>query len=202
MSGLGVLFFIGLYFFIAYQIVKATKTKRTKWLAIAILVLIPTADEVVGRIYLQHLCATEGGLKVYRVINGAEGFMYSLGPTDYWVKERGYQFNETPSSNGRVVRFSKKNGKIIREDDVASKSLYRLKSYIEGEKDSYLKYKLEMSVISNGEILATHDQIGFKGGWVARLLATFGGSNPAWCTNVTAYPEMRTNEIILSTLKP
>jgi len=202
MAGLGVLFFIGIYFFIAYKIVKATKTKRMKWLAILILVLIPTADEVVGRIYLQHLCATEGGLKVYQVAQGVEGFVDSLGPTDYWVKERGYQFIESPSANGRVVRFSRENGQIIRENDVAPKSLYRLKRYTEGEKDSYLKYKLEMSYMPKGEILSTHTQIGFNGGWVARLLASFGGANPVWCRNVSAYPETRTNEIILSTLKP
>jgi len=33
MAGLGVLFFIGLYFFIAYKIVKALKTKASKSLA-------------------------------------------------------------------------------------------------------------------------------------------------------------------------
>lgn len=58
MSGIGVLFVIGLYFFIAYKIVGALKTRRLKWLAVVILVLIPTADAVVGRVYLQHLCAT------------------------------------------------------------------------------------------------------------------------------------------------
>lgn len=79
MSGSGVLFFIGLYFFIAYKVVGAVKTKALKGLAIVIFALIPTADAVVGRIYLQHLCATEGGLKINRVVNGVEGFISSGG---------------------------------------------------------------------------------------------------------------------------
>lgn len=202
MAGLGVLFFVGLYFFIAYRIVKATKTKRTKWLAIVILVLIPTADEVVGRVYLQYLCATEGGLSVNRVINGAEGFVDSSIPTEYWVKERGYQFVESPPSNGRVVRFSRQNGQIIRENDVAPKGLYQTQFRRVGEKIAYLKYINEVSVVSTGEILASYTQIGFKGGWAARLLASFGGSNPVWCKNIVAYPEARYYEIISKTLKP
>lgn len=202
MAGLGVLFFIGLYFFVAYKIVKVTK--RMKWLAILIMVLIPTADEVVGRIYLQHLCATEGGLKVYRVAQGVEGFMDSLGPTDYWVKEHGYQFIESPSANGRVVRFSRKNGQIIRENEVVSKSLYQAKFRRVGEKDAYLKYIDEVLVISTGEILSSYTQIGFNGGWAERFVERFGGGggSPVWCTNIAAYPETRYYEIILKTLRP
>ena len=97
MGGLAVFSLIGLYFFIFYKIVKAIKSKRYKWLAIAILSLIPTADAVVGRIYLQHLCSIEGGLKVYRVAKGVEGFMISGGggDGDIYVEKYGYKFTES-----------------------------------------------------------------------------------------------------------
>ncbi len=202
MSGLGVLFFIGLYFFIAYKVVKAIKTKPLKWLAIVILVLIPTADEMVGRVYLQHLCATEGGLKVHRMVNGVEGFIGAWGdePDAMPVEKYDYSFSEGRPWKGRVKRYSKQNGQIVKENDVLPKSNYRLSLLDKGEvKDSYMRQTLVVETFPVGEVLATDTQIGFNGGWVAHLLASFGGTNPVWCESKDSI--VRYEELILSTLK-
>ena len=139
MGGLAVLLSISLYLVVAYWAITATKASRLKWLVVAVVVLFPTADAIVGRVYLKYLCAKEGGLKVNRVVEHVEGFMEQLG-TDYWVRDGGYQFTENYPTNGKVTRYSKQNGPILREDGVMPKSQYRVGSlHIGGTKNIYLK---------------------------------------------------------------
>lgn len=205
MGGLGVLFVVGLYLFVAYKIVNSTKTKPTRWLAVVILTLIPTADAVVGRVYLKHLCATEGGLRVSKVVTGVEGFMIDSGVTDYWVKTHGYQFVESRPLNERVNRFSRQNDKIILEENVVPKSLYRLHFVKEGDKDFYWKQQRRVEVISTNEILATDTTIGFSGGWAEYFLARFSDAGPgsvAWCDSENNSPEEKYTRVVLNSLKP
>ena len=48
------------------------KKRTTRWavalLVLAVFALIPTWDIVPGRLFFAHLCETEGGLKVYKVV--------------------------------------------------------------------------------------------------------------------------------------
>lgn len=199
MAGLGVLFFIGLYLFIAYKIIKSTNTKRTKWLAVVIMVLIPTADEVVGRIYLQHLCATEGGLKVYRVAQGVEGFMSDGSEDVLAVEKYGYKFSESRPLNGRVSRYSKVNEQIVKETDVLPKSNYRVRYQTTGQKDVYMRQALVVETFPGGEVLATDTQIGFSGGWADRFVAKFGSGSRVWCKSKDV--NARHRELIVSSLK-
>lgn len=199
MAGLSVLFFIGLYFFIAYKIIKATNTKRTKLLAIVILILIPTADEVVGRIYLQHLCTTEGGLKVYRVVQDVEGFMSDGSEDVLAVEKYGYKFSESRPLNGRVNRYSKVNEQVVKEVDVLPKSNYRVRYLTTGQKDIYMRQALVVETYPSGEMLATDIQIGFSGGWVERFVAKFGSGSRVWCKSKDV--NARHRELIVSSLK-
>ncbi len=68
MFGLLILGALILYIVFAIWIVKRQKTKRAKWIAIAILVLIPTWDQLIGRVYFYTLCTTQGGVKVYSTV--------------------------------------------------------------------------------------------------------------------------------------
>lgn len=202
MAGLGVLILVGLYFFIAYQVVKALKTKASKSLAIAILVLIPTVDAIVGRFYLQHLCATEGGLKVYRVAQGVEGFIGAWGESDMAVEKYGYKYSESAPVNGRVNRYSKDNGQVVKEKDVLPKSNYRVRYLTTGRKDIFMRQTLIVETVSGGEVLATDAQIGFNGGWAERFLAQFsgaGGGAVVWCESKDIL--VRYRELIVSSLK-
>jgi len=99
MGGLAVIFFIGFYIFIARKLFKRFDGSRYKWLVLVLIVLVPTGDAVVGRLYLKKLCAEEGGLKVYRVAEHVVGFMDDN--RDYWVQSDGYQFTEDYPVNGR-----------------------------------------------------------------------------------------------------
>lgn len=199
MGGLGVLFCIGLYLFIAFKVIGAFKTSRYQWLVIALVVLIPSGDAVFGRWYLQHLCAKEGGLRVYRVAEHVEGFMDDY--RDYWVKKGGYQFVESYPEDGRVTRYSKQGEQIIKEENVVPKSQYRLRSlHIGDTKNIYLQYQYVLDDTQSGEILATQTQIGFNGGWAEKVIAAFsdGGVNPTWCDYTDFH---NPKEVVNSTLK-
>jgi len=204
MGGLAVIFFIGLYIFIALMVFKRFDGSRYKWLVLALIVLIPSGDAMVGRVYLKYLCTNEGGLKVYRVAEHVEGFMDDGSHSDYWVKEHGYQFSENRLTNGMTTRYSKQNGQLIREDKVISRSQYRVSSsHIGDTKNIYLRSQFVVDT-SQGEILATDTQIAFNGGWAERFLAMFsdaGGGTVAWCSNTELDSVVRHRRLVSSTLK-
>jgi len=65
----------GIYIVIGGLILKRIANKWLKGLVIAIWILIPTGDAIVGRIYLSYLCSTEAGVKVYQTVEL---------PAEYW----------------------------------------------------------------------------------------------------------------------
>lgn len=204
MGGLAVVFFIGLYIAISYWVFKRFDGSNFRWLVVALAVLIPSGDAIVGRLYLKRLCAEEGGLKVSRVVEHVDGFMEQLG-TDYWVRIGGYQFSEEFPLNGKVIRYSKNNGQIVREDNVLPQSQYRVRSeYVGSLRDRYLRHVFLVETIPNRETLATDTQIAFNGGWAERFIALFsdaGGGTVAWCTNTELDPVVRHRRLVSSTLK-
>lgn len=204
MGGLAALFFVGLYISIAYWVFRRFEGSNFRWLVLALAVLIPSGDAVVGRLYLKHLCAEEGGLRVYRVAEHVDGFMDDYG--DYWVKEGKYNFSEQFSAGGKsVMRYSKQDGQIVREDNVLPMSRYGVGLKNMGSvHDRYLRNIFLVESIPNGEILATDTQIAFNGGWAERFIAQFsdsGGGTVAWCTNAELDPVVRHRRIVSSTLK-
>ena len=201
MGGLAMLILIGLYFGLATIAIVKVKPDWAKGLALLATLLIPTTDAVYGRIKLQGMCKAEGGLKVYRVINGVEGFMDNS-TRDYWIKNHGYQFTESSPVNGKVTRYSKKDGQIIKEDPVSPKSQYQIRHKIYGEKEPFRHDQYLIVNIVTSEILATDTQIGFNGGWVERFIATIsdGGINPIWCTTQGVEPVLWNKRIVLNTL--
>lgn len=206
MGGLAVVFFIGIYIAIAYWVFKRFDGSNFRWLVVALAVLIPSGDAIVGRLYLKHLCAEEGGLKVSRVVEHVDGFMdYAFSGGDYWVKERGYQFTEDRPVNEMTTRYSKQNGQISRENNVLPQSQYRVRSeYVGSLRDPYLRHVFLVETIPNRETLATDTQIAFNGGWAERFIALFsdaGGGTVAWCTNTEKQPDVRYEKIISTVLK-
>lgn len=58
--------------------IKRARTRKGKWLkglaAVAIFVLIPTWDAILGTIYFRYLCATEGGVRIYKTAELSEKY--------------------------------------------------------------------------------------------------------------------------------
>lgn len=206
MGGLAALFFIGLYIAIAYWVFKRCGRSGFRWLVLAVAVLIPSGDAVVGRLYLKQLCAEEGGLKVYRVAEHVDGFMDDGSHSNYWVSERGYQFAENRPINGMTTRYFKQDGQIVQADNVLPESQYRVRSQNIGSvHDRYLRNLFLVESIPNSEILATDTQIAFNGGWAERFIALFsdsGGGTVAWCTNTELDPVARHRKLVTTALKP
>jgi hypothetical protein len=203
MGGLGFILVIALYIFVAYKVVAAMERRWIKKVAIIVVLLIPTADAIYGRIKLRSMCEAEAGLKIFRVAEHVEGFMDDGSHSDYWVKEHGYQFSENRLTNDKTTRYSKQNGQLIREDNVMPRSQYRVSSTFGNTKDIYLRSQFVVDT-PQGEILATDTQIAFNGGWAERFLAQFsdaGGGTVAWCSNTELDSVIRHRRLVSSTLK-
>lgn len=192
MGGLGVLFFVGLYFLIAYKVTKAVGSKWFKAVVIIVALLIPTADAIYGRIKLKRMCEAEAGLRVYRVaehVKGVADETTSYASAEYWVGEQGYQFSErTAPIAGKVDRFFRgADGLVSLEKSVLPKSEYRLRRIYPDWKTTYARDVFLIENIATGEVLATQTWLAFNGGWAERFLAKFsdaGGGNVAHCSNV------------------
>lgn len=104
--------------------------------------LLPFADEIAGRIYFNHLCSSEAGVKVYQTVEL---------PAEYWDEQ------------GNAKFYDGKNGNLRLSQDifewVSKKEEYPLHS----EKTiSEMKDK-KTGMILNERILFT-----YWGGWIAR----------------------------------
>lgn len=201
MGGLAVLFLLGLYLVLTVLAIVKVKPVWAKGLVLLAALLMPTADAVYGRYKLKQMCAAEAGLKVYRVAEHVEGFMGYA--DEAMITKHGFQFVEQKISP-YYYRLSQQNGQIIREDKVSPKSKFEVKlNTLMNEDDIYWKqyYSIESFLNLDEEILATETQIGFRGGWVERLIAMFsdsGGGAVAICISTGLNPQ----KLILTILKP
>jgi hypothetical protein len=206
MGGLGILLIIGLYLALTISVIVKVKPIWLKGLALLLALLIPTADAVYGRYKLKQMCEAEGGLKVYRIAHGVEGFITSTGNETSLNK---YNFDFIEVNHGYnnvfkdVIRYSKRDGQIVAEENVVPKSQYQVRSYHEGEDTLYLKYKHVVNMISTGEKLAEHTEIGFRGGWAEQFLAAFsdaGAGVVSWCTP-PPWSDDAQKDVIVNSLK-
>lgn len=132
------------YLGIAWLVIKRLPSKKAKWIAVAIFILVPTWDEILGRIYFKHLCETEGGVKVLKMVK--------LGP-EYW------------DANGRP-KFIKENGD---PDETLFGSRFILtKKWERDYSKSFNIAKQSYAVLAKQtqEPLATYTFFAYFGGWL------------------------------------
>jgi hypothetical protein len=209
MGGLAVLLSIAAYVAVAFIVVRRIRPTRWKVAAVFVALLLPTADALVGRFYVHHLCSTEGGLRVHKVVDGVEGFLVSDGmPSEKWITERGFAFGEghirTVEPLGRVVnRISLKNGVVVVEERVRPSSKYR--SFFEDQTDwtGVVRSSAKVEVIESGDVLAEYKRFFFLGGWAERFLARFSDAGPGTTTRCDSWqPEVARSESVLGALRP
>lgn len=205
MGGLAVLVLIGAYFWIAHKTVRAIPSKWGKALAIVVFVLVPTTDAVYGRIKLRQMCEAEGGLKIYKTVEGVEGlYVDEFRPDSTWIGMYGYRFVEGKDYDGKYMRLSRgSDGKIVEEKNVALKSQYRYE-YSGG--DFGIGYALEEKRIldlQTNEILARARNISYEGGWAERFIARFSGSRSGFAGACLEGAEtISLYKFVTETLKP
>ena len=154
---------------------------RPRWgkvIAIIVFALLPTADGYYGRIKLKQMCVEEGGLKIYKTVEGVEGFdIGQLGPTPEWLTKSGYRFVEGRRLGGGTMRLSlKPDGKILEEIDLDPrelKSRYRFEFPGGRFGAGYIRATDLIRDLQTNEILSRYVNIGYEGGWAERFLAGF-----------------------------
>lgn len=178
MGGLAVLWLTAVYLLIA---IWATYRAHPHWMKLLValgFLLLPTADAVYGRIKLRQMCAAEGGLKVYKTVEGVEGlYVGRFRPDPTWITNYGYRFIEGKDSSGKYRRLSRgPDGKIIEEKDVVPKSRYQLE-YLGGDFGAGYAYdEQRIRDLQTNEILARARNISYEGGWAERFIAMFSDS--------------------------
>jgi hypothetical protein len=137
---------------IAYKLAKRFKSGGTKLaggLGIFLLVfLVPFGDEIAGRIYLNHLCATEAGVKVYQTVEL---------PGEYW------------DADGKA-RFLKQNGDL---DKTILGERFGEPHVIETYSAILKVDKRRMQLVdhNNQKILGEVIDFMYWGGWIGRNLS-------------------------------
>src|SRR5215208_5398181 len=105
MGGLLILGLAIAYVGAAVWLVRRLPRAWMKAIALCAAVLVPTTDAVYGRLKLKQICAEEGGLKVFKRVP-SDGFFYSLGADEQYLRRSGFRFMETERkpSGRRVIR--------------------------------------------------------------------------------------------------
>jgi len=115
MIGLSILAVVFGYIFLSKFIISKTYekfgTKKAKYIATAIMVLIPTWDVILGFPIYAYLCATKAGVHIYKTVDNVEGFY--VGEKDIanqpYEPYKGYKYIEY-----QEVKDQKPTGKYYR----------------------------------------------------------------------------------------
>jgi hypothetical protein len=201
MGGLLALFLIGLYIWAAYKIVRYARPVWGKAIIVLAALLIPTADAVYGRYKLKEMCAAEGGLRIYRVVEGVAGFDDPKSrPTEGWLTKHGYKFVEGKELSGKRFRLSvRPDGTFLREEGITPISEYVYEYELGDAKDVFYRIEQRIRVRATGEILSRTVNFSYAGGWFERFV---NGLYAARGTAGTCGPDVDITRFIAQTLKP
>jgi len=91
--GFAILLGLIAYFFLARAVARAvekkTRSKKAKYITIAIFVLIPTWDIIPGWLYFTYMCKSEAGIKIYKTVEVDETkFLANGEPDEQELKDR------------------------------------------------------------------------------------------------------------------
>ena len=136
-------------FWIARKISKRFKRRSTQIVSgigvFLLIFLVPFGDEIAGRIYLNHLCATEAGVKVYQTVEL---------PLKYWDEQ------------GRPKFFDEKNGNFRLEGYRVEYKTGTYSSLFHVDNAGYRRVDGQ-----SGQALAEVVNFRYWGGWMRRNLS-------------------------------
>lgn len=132
--------------------VKATKRfkRGSAKIAVGLLVFllvffVPFGDEIAGRIYLSHLCATEAGVKVYQAAEL---------PAEYWDEQ------------GKAKFYDEKNGNFYLEGYRVEYQTGAYSSFFHIDNAGYKRVDAR-----SGQVLGEVNNLRYWGGWMRRNLS-------------------------------
>lgn len=139
------------YLGVAWLVIKRLPSKKAKWIAVAAFILIPTSDEIAGRIYFKHLCETEGGGQTFKTVDLGKAFFLRPGEID--MDTAGHLHAKGGELNILKVE---KDFPVIRNSSQISQ-IFKIN-----------KYEVSITERATGNIIARHTNFHYLGGWVAR----------------------------------
>ncbi|GEM_PF-1244431 len=162
MFGLGII--IALYLYIRFAIWVTRKlagereSKPLKWsirvTVVIMFALIPTWDTILGHIYLNHLCNTEAGVKVYQTVEL---------PAQYWDEKGKPRFY--------VNRYGHNNLRFIFPDKGMIDAPQFEYTWVTTTYSKFFfidKDILQIADRKKGQILGQYSLLRYWGGWFAR----------------------------------
>ena len=129
-------------------------------LVFVLIVLAPFADQIIGRIYFNHLCATDSGARIYHTV--------AL-PPEYWDEQGGLKFLKQHGGLNKTVL-----GARFRETS-------RSEPYISAL--GITKYRAQVVDTASQQVLGEVVDFMFWGGWIARNLSASTGADD--CKNLS-----------------
>ncbi|SEA84743.1 hypothetical protein SAMN05660420_03396 [Desulfuromusa kysingii] len=136
--------------------------------------ILPFADEIVGRIYFNHLCQTEAGVKIYQVVEL---------PAEYWDNTGKALFYEGASNNDIPPNAFARLGIDINSKPTARQRVFQIEQF--GSMISLKDSEQRLSEV-----------IGFRywGGWVAREMTS--NNLATSCGGANSYDELVTKQFM------
>ncbi|MGQ0509505.1 MAG: hypothetical protein ACT4P9_02740 [Betaproteobacteria bacterium] len=210
MGGLAILLIVVLYVALAVWLVVRAKGWRRKFAAGLIAFLLPTADGYIGRKYVEHLCAKDGGLKIFRVVEGVEGVL-GLGPDRATLKRTGYRFIEYAGSFSDPKRAYRRlerlqDERYLEAFDTEAISKYEVLATRERFSAAIVQYAVSDDLVrdrQSAEVLARYRHIGGGAGWAERFLGQFTDAGGAGGISCPPYEERPGGErLAMMVLKP
>lgn len=156
------------YLGIAWLVIKRLPSKKAKWIAVAVFILIPTWDEILGRIYFYSLCTMEGGQNIYKPMEIGKEYYSPTVPKarlpegQEWEAGKEYILHvegDHPTVK-RTVRFVPDPEKLKDRYEILIAKFADRKVMSVQKIFSLIKDK------QTGEILGTATSFAYWGGWV------------------------------------
>jgi len=201
MGGLLILVLIGLYIWATKKAIYRVQPAWGKALVVLTAVLLPTTDAVYGRFKLRQMCEAEGGLRIFRVVEGVAGFENPKGsPLEQWIRNGGFRFIEGTDPSGKPSRMSLQvDGTVALEVGVAPISEYVYGDTHGNSDDIYYRIEKAIRVRKTGEVLSRTVNFSYAGGWAERLIAgVYASRGQAG----TCGQDISITELVTKTLKP
>lgn len=149
---------------------KAVKrfTSGSAKLAVAVLAvgifMAPVADEIAGRIYFNHLCSTEAGVKVYRTVEL---------PAEYWDEQGTPKFRVYEKLMSNHETMFTMDGKTWEDERFAHSGFTEpYSSAFHIEKSGYRLRERE-----SGNVLGEVWNFMYWGGWISRNFSLHSTAN-------------------------
>lgn len=199
MIGLSILLAVVAYIWLARFVARRIENRAVKYTVIAVFILIPTWDVIPGKLYFNHLCENEAGLKIYKTVEGVEGYrVYPLGSGLGWglFKKYGYKYEERGSGNEFARYTVDANGKVIEQKITESMARYAVEGVLTQLRWNVTKAEIFVFDQRTKERLAVWKKFYGNKSWLLASLDFPYGVD--YCPKAPASE----NDLILLTLKP